>query len=268
MLIAELREAGKAKSELLSRMGHGMRTPMNGIFGILGLLREETAPAEITEYHNQMDPSAHFLFSLINDTLDMSKIEAGSMTLVNPDFSTKKILVAVRTTLMPLISGKQTHFIVQTDETGPDNPHADPVRFQQILSNILSNAVKFTPEGGTALFAKHPEGYYDCILMDIRMPEVNGLEAARYIRALDRGDAKTIPIIAITANAFEEDVDKSASVGMNAILPSPLYRKSCFIPSIRQSAPKGWQRVKVSGLSCPSSFSPPFYSKSRGCNSI
>lgn len=267
MLIAELREAGKAKSELLSRMSHGIRAPMNGIFGILGLLREETAPAEITEYHNQMDPSAHFLFSLIN-TLDMSKIEADSMTLVNPDFRTKKIWAAVCTSLMPLISGKQTHFIVQTDETVPDNPHADPVRFQQILSNIPSNAVKFIPEGGTALFAKHPEGYYDCTLMDIRMPEVNGLGAARYIRALDRGDAKTIPIIAITANAFEEDVDKSASVGMNAILPSPLYRKSCFIPLIRQSAPKGWQRVKVSGLSCPSSFSPPFYSKSRGCNSI
>ncbi len=71
-------------------MSHGIRAPMNGTFGILGLLREETAPAEITEYHNQMDPSAHFLFSLINDTLDMSKIEAGSMTLVNPDFRPRK----------------------------------------------------------------------------------------------------------------------------------------------------------------------------------
>ena len=68
------------------------------------------------------------------------------------------------------------------------------------------------------MFEKSPEGYYDAILMDVRMPEMDGLEATA-IRALDRPDAKTIPIIAMTANAFDEDVQRSLQVGMNAIFP-------------------------------------------------
>jgi CheY-like chemotaxis protein len=72
------------------------------------------------------------------------------------------------------------------------------------------------------LFRDHPEGYYDVILMDIRMPEMDGLEAARRIREMDRWDAKEIPIIALTANAFDEDVQRSLQVGMNAHLSKPV----------------------------------------------
>ncbi len=72
------------------------------------------------------------------------------------------------------------------------------------------------------MFEKHPAGYYDAILMDVRMPEMDGLEAASAIRALDRPDAKTIPIIALTANAFDEDVQRSLQVGMNAHLSKPV----------------------------------------------
>ena len=72
------------------------------------------------------------------------------------------------------------------------------------------------------MFEKSPEGHYDAVLMDIRMPEMNGLEAAQAIRALDRPDAGTIPIIALTANAFEEDVQRSLQAGMNAHLSKPV----------------------------------------------
>ena len=72
------------------------------------------------------------------------------------------------------------------------------------------------------LFESHPEGYYDAILMDMRMPEMNGLEAASAIRAMDRADAKTIPIIALTANAFDEDVQHSLQAGLNAHLSKPV----------------------------------------------
>ena len=72
------------------------------------------------------------------------------------------------------------------------------------------------------MFSGHPEGYYDAILMDVRMPVMNGLEATRAIRGLKRSDAREIPIIAMTANAFDEDVQLSLQAGMNAHLSKPV----------------------------------------------
>jgi len=78
------------------------------------------------------------------------------------------------------------------------------------------------------MFTEHPEGYYDAILMDMRMPEMDGLEATRAIRATDRSDAKTIPIIALTANAFDEDVQRSMQAGLNAHLSKPVQPEMLF----------------------------------------
>ena len=78
------------------------------------------------------------------------------------------------------------------------------------------------------LFAQHPEGYYSAILMDMRMPEMDGLEATRTIRAMDRADAETIPIIALTANAFDEDVQRSMQAGLNAHLSKPVQPETLF----------------------------------------
>ena len=72
------------------------------------------------------------------------------------------------------------------------------------------------------LFSSHEPGYYDAILMDMRMPEMDGLMATRTIRAMDRADAKEIPIIALTANAFDEDVQRSMQAGLNAHLSKPV----------------------------------------------
>ena len=78
------------------------------------------------------------------------------------------------------------------------------------------------------MFESHPEGYYDAILMDMRMPVMNGLEATRAIRALDRTDAGEIPVIALTANAFDEDVQRSLQAGLNAHLSKPVEPDSLF----------------------------------------
>ena len=78
------------------------------------------------------------------------------------------------------------------------------------------------------MFASHPAGYYDAILMDMRMPEMDGLEATRTIRAMERDDAKTIPIIALTANAFDEDVQRSMQAGLNAHLSKPVQPELLF----------------------------------------
>ncbi|MBR3227960.1 MAG: response regulator, partial [Erysipelotrichaceae bacterium] len=80
----------------------------------------------------------------------------------------------------------------------------------------------------TEMFADHEPGYYDAILMDMRMPEMDGLEATKVIRAMDRKDAKTIPIIALTANAFDEDVQRSMQAGLNAHLSKPVEPEVLF----------------------------------------
>ncbi|MBO5521244.1 MAG: response regulator, partial [Eubacterium sp.] len=77
-------------------------------------------------------------------------------------------------------------------------------------------------------FASHPAGYYDAVLMDMRMPEMDGLEATKTIRAMDREDAKAIPIIALTANAFDEDVQRSLQAGLNAHLTKPVQPEALF----------------------------------------
>lgn len=78
------------------------------------------------------------------------------------------------------------------------------------------------------MFTNSPVGYYDAILMDIRMPEMDGLQAAYNIRRSSREDAKTIPVIAMTANAFEDDMEKSEPAGMNAHLAKPIEPKQLF----------------------------------------
>ncbi len=78
------------------------------------------------------------------------------------------------------------------------------------------------------LFAEHPVGYYDAILMDMRMPQMDGLEATRVIRTMDRPDAQAIPIIALTANAFDEDVQRSMQAGLNAHLSKPVQPELLF----------------------------------------
>ena len=77
-------------------------------------------------------------------------------------------------------------------------------------------------------FASHPEGYYDAILMDMRMPVMDGLTATKTIRAMDRADSKEIPIIALTANAFDEDVQRSMQAGLNAHLSKPVEPDSLY----------------------------------------
>ncbi len=79
------------------------------------------------------------------------------------------------------------------------------------------------------MFANSPEGYYDAVLMDMRMPEMDGLEASKHIRSMDRMDAKDIPIIALTANAFDEDVQKSLQAGLNAHLSKPVEPETLFV---------------------------------------
>lgn len=383
--------ADRAKTDFLSNMSHDMRTPMNAILGITALLHDRTDPVDIHRDVAQIEQSGQYLLRLINDTLDMSKIESGKMELHPVIISRKTLADNILLTSRILAEQKGVHFVVElppADSKVWTTALVDASRIEQIFVNLLSNAIKFTPRGGVvklrmetlsmtdtafldrfiisdtgigmskafqehlfepfsqegrantghengtglglaivkrivdlmggtirleserdrgttvmlelpslrcsdtasipqpeeadlsilqgkyvllcedhpinaeiagrllelrgvttecaengqlgvALFAKTPENTFDAILMDIRMPVMNGMEATRAIRALaGRTDATTIPIIAMTANTFDEDVRQCQQAGMNEHLCKPIDPKCLYETLARMLAAK------------------------------
>jgi PAS domain S-box-containing protein len=153
-------EATRLKSEFLANMSHELRTPLNAIIGFSEVLQDETfGPLNTRQERyvgNVLDSGRHLL-ELVNDILDISKIEAGRMELHREDLDVASILSEVRERMLPLVERKRQHLRLEL-------PHdalmvrADRGRFIQILLNLLSNAVKFTPEEGTISIACRPEG--------------------------------------------------------------------------------------------------------------
>lgn len=365
--------AANAKSEFLSRMSHDIRTPMNAILGLLHLAKDEEDVQVIKGYLYKMDSSSRFLLGLINDILDLSKIENGEMTLNEGPFTKKEFMDSIQTVIKPLIDEKHINFVFEM-RCGMECMKVDRLRFSQIFFNLLSNAAKFTPTGGTIEFLsermepgeneekgktgirfyirdtgigmseeflKHlydpfvqekselgektrgtglglpivknlvdamngtievksqlgkgtefkielyvevmdvpspgkkvqvgertlkgmrvllvednelntyvaktileklscevdtaengeeaidkfrqsAEGNYDAILMDVHMPIMDGLEATRRIRALERKDAGSVPIIAMTADAFDKEKKETLDAGMNNHMAKPI----------------------------------------------
>jgi len=116
---------------------------------------------------------------------------------------------------MPSLAGM--HMLIVEDVDLNADLLADLLELEDITSERAENGRE-----AVDAFSQAPEGHFDAILMDLRMPVMDGLEAARTIRALPRADARTVPIIALTANAFEEDVRQSLDAGMNAHLAKPV----------------------------------------------
>lgn len=359
-------EASDAKTDFLSRMSHDIRTPINGIIGLTALaLNEETSP-RVREYLENINVSGQFLTGLVNDILDLSKVESGKVELNPEPYSSRDLYKYVKAVAEPLCKEKGLEFRLQPPDDEPP-VLLDRLRFNQILFNLLSNAVKYTPAGGfvelswkreplpeghivlelsvrdngigmSEEFQKHmfesftqersqtantgtglglaivhslvslmngeitvkskqgegstftvrleravckeaavaapkaeyadlkgkrvllcednqinilvaqrmlemwgveaevavngkeavekftdsePFGY-DAVLMDVLMPEMNGLDATQAIRKTDRPDAAVLPIIAMTANAYESDVKNCIDAGMNAHMGKPI----------------------------------------------
>ncbi len=387
-LITALDEAKRAteeKTELFARMSHDLRTPMNGILGMTALSKNETDINVMLNNMRRIDAAGKYMLRMINDTLDMKRIETGNLILNPAPDKCSFFIENLQEMIRPTIEDKKITFTV-INKNIDLNRYAlfDAVRMKQIFTNIVSNSVKFTPEGGTIVFkmeclyndnntdhdcfeiidtgigmsrefieeklfkpyaqennqltdlypgpglglaitkslvdlmggrieaesepgegttmrvyldikmlsdsqamemldkkkmvavnAKkilagkkillcedHPlnaeisrkilemvgcnvvwaqngrigaeffensDKYsIDAILMDIKMPEMDGIAATKYIRSLLRPDAKIVPIIAMTANAFDEDIKTSKDAGMNEHLAKPVVAATLY----------------------------------------
>ena len=372
--------ANKAKTDFLSNMSHDIRTPMNAIIGMTSLIRYDAGNKDkVIEYADKIDISSQHLLGIINDVLDMSKIEAGKTVFKYNDFSILNFIQEINTLFQSQIDEKKQTLTIIKENIRHEWVNGDQVHLMQIFSNLLSNAVKYTQEGGkiqflveecetkSSVYAKYrflvsdngmgmsadfketifdpftraessmtnkiqgtglgmaitrnlvkamggtidleselgqgscfevlidmriaeertialaaqeeideqddnilqgmrflcaednelnaeilmellkiegaeciicengervletfeqsAPGDYDMILMDVQMPVMNGYEATKAIRRSSHELAMTIPIIAMTANAFSEDIQHSLAAGMNAHVSKPIEMK-------------------------------------------
>ena len=388
----EANRSNRAKSDFLSRMSHDIRTPLNGIIGMVYLAEKEDNPPRTADCLQKIDISSRFLLGLINDILDMSKAESDRIELHPEPYPPEEFYSYLDSVFAPLCRDKSLDFVVDAHVVEDRIPVMDKLRVNQIVFNLLSNAVKYTPEGGKIVYRvcfsqlgddgrlnmkievsdtgigvskefqkslfdpftqekrsdtaenrgsglglaivkrmvdrmggtvsvdseigngttftvemqldsvsaeslvqapevsadnedslhgrhillceDHPLNqeiaramveekgaivetaengqrgvekfsrsalhFYDAILMDIRMPVMDGYTAARTIRALERADAKTVPIIAMTADAFSDDVEKCFRAGMNGHVSKPIDPKtlSALLANVLSSAQK------------------------------
>ena len=148
--LEEANQANKAKTAFLSNMSHEIRTPMNAIIGLDRIALNDPGISETTREHlEKIGLSAQHLLSIINDILDMSRIESGRMTVKNEEFSFAKALAQVNTIISDQCREKGIEYECRVKGTVDDYYIGDEMKLQQVLINILGNAVKFTPSGGT-----------------------------------------------------------------------------------------------------------------------
>lgn len=140
--------ASRSKSDFLSRMSHEIRTPMNAIIGMAQIAHKSDDTAKVADCLNKIDNASRHLLSLINDILDMSKIEANKLELVFAEFIPTKTLSNIYNFIAVKIEEKHQEFVLNVDKSIPHCLIGDELRFSQVITNLLSNAVKFTPNGG------------------------------------------------------------------------------------------------------------------------
>lgn len=160
--------ANKAKSEFLSSMSHDIRTPMNAIIGMTEIASKNMEnPVRMEECLKKIKLSSKHLLGLINDVLDMSKIESGKMVLNESSLSLRDVMDDIVNIIQPQIKARKQYFDIFISDIISENVYCDGVRLNQVLINLLSNAVKFTPEEGR---------------IDVYMYQENSPEGEDYVR--------------------------------------------------------------------------------------
>lgn len=150
----EAEEARKSKESFLANMSHEIRTPINGIVGIIHMLRNSELNNEQRDWINRLDSASSSLLLIINDILDISKIDSGMMKIENENFSIRKKLIDINNIFTLRARDKNLIFEMDIDPALPEYINSDPLRIQQIINNFISNSLKFTETGKITLKIK------------------------------------------------------------------------------------------------------------------
>lgn len=172
ILRRQAESANKAKSEFLANMSHELRTPMNGIIGLMELMCDMPMPEEQDELATSVLSSANGLLTLLNDILDLSKIEAGELTLENIGFDLNSMVSGIRGLFEPLAKRKKIQWQAMIHNNVPAYILGDPGRIRQIVNNLVGNAIKFTEKGAVHL--------------SLQREDIDGVDHL-YIRVADTG---------------------------------------------------------------------------------
>ena len=250
--------ANNSKTMFLSNMSHDIRTPMNAVLGFTTLLAKEAEnPAKVREYTKKITASGQHLLSLINDILDVSKIESGKMVLTFEAFSLNDVVSSTDTIIRPMARAKKQNFHVEVRGIKHENLMGDETRINQILINLLSNAVKYTPEGGNIWFRiiglKQRSSQYEHIRIEV---EDDGYGMAEeYLKtifdAFTRAENSTTNKVqgtglgmAITKNIVElmgGTIDVSSEMGKGSLFRVEL---ECRIPE-EQTDRQFWRQYGI-----------------------
>lgn len=165
--------ASNSKTTFLSNMSHDIRTPMNAVLGFTALLaRDAENPVKVREYTKKITASGQHLLSLINDILDVSKIESGKVVLTVNEFTLNDLVSSVDAIIRPMAEARGQDFNIEVTGIEHEYLMGDETRINQILINLLSNSVKYTPEGGSIWFRiiglKHRSSQYEHIRIEVQ----------------------------------------------------------------------------------------------------
>ena len=218
--LANEASANHSKTRFLANMSHDIRTPINGILGMLTIVDTcRDNKDKMDDCLAKIDVSAKHLLSLVNDVLDMTKLERDTFTLESKPFNLDRVCIEAAEKTPPAsdLRGKRL-LVVEDNELNME------IAEFMLKSTGAEVVPVFDGESAVKAYAQAAPGTYQAILMDLMMPVMDGYAATRAIRSSGRPDAGTIPIIAMSANAYAEDVQKCLDTGMNAHISKPLYK--------------------------------------------
>jgi len=187
---AQLAEASRHKSQFLANMSHELRTPLNAILAYAELIADGVygePPGKMLDVLRRIEANGKHLLGLINDVLDLSKIEAGQLVLELGDYSLKDIAQTVRSTLEPLATDKALAFKVEV-EPGLPSGHGDKRRLTQVLLNLAGNAIKFTDRGEVAIAVGMMDGSFAVSVRDTG-PGISAADQAKLFQEFQRTDS-------------------------------------------------------------------------------
>jgi two-component system, sensor histidine kinase and response regulator len=249
-------EASRAKSAFLANMSHEIRTPMNAIIGLTHLLRRGVTDPRQAEQLATISSAARHLLDLINDILDLSKIEAGKLRLERTDFAVEPVVETVCTLVHDKADAKGLELVADIDGL-PPMLHGDGLRLQQILLNFMSNAVKFTEAGTVILRARIVAELPDGFLLRFEVRDTGiGLseeQRGRLFKAFEQADASTtrkyggtglgLAISSRLAELMDGGIGVESVPGQGSVfwIEVPFGRAAALAPARRS-------RVEVSGL--------------------